>query len=83
MVKEPVPCRPGPWGGDGGKSWDDGVYAGVKQIYVTRGEVINSIQNEYDRVWQSVWSARHGSSSEKTTGKDVTFMYCTLRIHAT
>ncbi|KAL5203031.1 hypothetical protein ABZP36_013983 [Zizania latifolia] len=32
MVKEPVPMGPGPWGGEGGRPWDDGVYTGVKQI---------------------------------------------------
>lgn len=66
VVKEPVPCGPGPWGGDGGKPWDDGVYTGIKQVYITRGDVINSIQVEYDRGGQSVWSTRHGSSGEKT-----------------
>ncbi|ONM26828.1 Maltose excess protein 1 chloroplastic [Zea mays] len=30
MVKEPVPMRPGPWGGEGGWAWDDWVYTGVK-----------------------------------------------------
>ncbi|ONM04360.1 Maltose excess protein 1 chloroplastic [Zea mays] len=30
MVKEPVPMRPGPWGGEGGWEWDDWVYTGVK-----------------------------------------------------
>ncbi|XP_020257669.1 jacalin-related lectin 3 isoform X1 [Asparagus officinalis] len=66
VVKEPVPCGPGPWGGDGGKPWDDGVYTGIRQIYITIGDFINSIQLEYDRGGQSVWSTRHGSGGEKT-----------------
>ncbi|XP_029123290.1 jacalin-related lectin 3 isoform X2 [Elaeis guineensis] len=66
VIKEPVPIGPGPWGGDGGKPWDDGVYSGIKQVYITRGEVINSIQIEYDRSGQSVWSARHGGSGVTT-----------------
>uniref|UniRef100_A0A0D9WIE5 Jacalin-type lectin domain-containing protein n=1 Tax=Leersia perrieri TaxID=77586 RepID=A0A0D9WIE5_9ORYZ len=66
MVKEPVPMGPGPWGGDGGRPWDDGVYTGVKQIYVMRGTFIGSIQIEYDRGDQSVWSARHGTSGHIT-----------------
>ncbi|KAK9743430.1 hypothetical protein RND81_03G238700 [Saponaria officinalis] len=60
VVKEPAPCGPGPWGGEGGKPWDDGVYTGIKQIFLTRSEVMCSIQIEYDRNGQSVWSARHG-----------------------
>ncbi|CAL9060059.1 unnamed protein product [Musa banksii] len=64
LIKEPTPSRPGPWGGDGGKPWDDGVYSGAKQVHITRGDAINSVQIEYDRSGQSVWSARHGSSGE-------------------
>ncbi|KAK9136287.1 hypothetical protein Syun_015617 [Stephania yunnanensis] len=66
VVKEPAPCGPGPWGGDGGRPWDDGVFTGVKQIYVTRGDAITSIQIEYDRSGQSVWSVRHGGSGTAT-----------------
>ncbi|KAH7524141.1 hypothetical protein FEM48_Zijuj06G0087700 [Ziziphus jujuba var. spinosa] len=63
VVKEPAPCGPGPWGGDGGRPWDDGVFTGIKQIYLTRGpEAIHSIQIEYDRNGQSVWSVKHGGS---------------------
>lgn len=64
LVKEPAPCGPGPWGGDGGKQWDDGVFSGIKQIFVTRGETtISSIQVEYDRNGQSVWSVKHGGNN--------------------
>lgn len=64
MLKEPVPIGPGPWGGDGGRPWDDGVYSGIKQILITRGKFIHSIQIEYDRGGQSVWSSRHGGTGE-------------------
>lgn len=60
VVKEPAPCGPGPWGGDGGRPWDDGVFSGIKQIYLTRAEAICSIQIEYDRNGQSIWSSKHG-----------------------
>ncbi|KAJ3696104.1 hypothetical protein LUZ60_001481 [Juncus effusus] len=66
VLKEPVPCGPGPWGGDGGRPWDDGVYSGIKQILISRGKFIHSIQIEYDRGGQSVWSARHGGAGELT-----------------
>ncbi|KAK3231688.1 hypothetical protein Dsin_003569 [Dipteronia sinensis] len=63
LIKEPAPCGPGPWGGDGGKAWDDGVYSGIKQIFVTRTEAaVCSIQMEYDRNGQSVWSIKHGGN---------------------
>ncbi|URE47547.1 UAA transporter family [Musa troglodytarum] len=44
LLKEPAPTGPGPWGGDGGKPWDDGVYSGTKQAYITRGDAINSVR---------------------------------------
>ncbi|KAL1332553.1 hypothetical protein HN51_061339 [Arachis hypogaea] len=63
VIKEPAPCGPGPWGGDGGRPWDDGVFSGIKQIYLTKApEGICSIQIEYDRNKQSVWSVRHGGN---------------------
>ncbi|KAJ4962383.1 hypothetical protein NE237_022322 [Protea cynaroides] len=67
VVKEPVPCGPGPWGGDGGRPWDDGVFTGIKQIFLTKAEAVCSIQIEYDRNGQSVWSVRHGGSGGDTT----------------
>eukprot|EP00257_Ricinus_communis_P015536 XP_015573475.1 jacalin-related lectin 3 isoform X1 [Ricinus communis] len=69
VVKEPAPCGPGPWGGDGGRPWDDGVFSGIKQIFVTRAEAICSIQIEYDRNGQSVWSVRHGGSGGTATNR--------------
>ncbi|KAL9316582.1 hypothetical protein ACSQ67_017583 [Phaseolus vulgaris] len=67
VIKEPAPCGPGPWGGDGGRPWDDGVFSGIKQIYLTKAsEGICSIQIEYDRNRQSVWSARHGGNGGDT-----------------
>ncbi|KAA8528689.1 hypothetical protein F0562_036044 [Nyssa sinensis] len=67
VVKEPALGGPGPWGGDGGRPWDDGVFSGIKQIYLTRSEAICSIQIEYDRSGQSVWSAKHGGDDGRTT----------------
>ncbi|KAF5740802.1 hypothetical protein HS088_TW11G00881 [Tripterygium wilfordii] len=68
VIKEPVPCGPGPWGGDGGRQWDDGVFSGIRQIFVTRSaEAICSIQIEYERNGQSVWSVKHGGSGGTAT----------------
>ncbi|CAI9116823.1 OLC1v1018087C1 [Oldenlandia corymbosa var. corymbosa] len=63
IVKDPAPFGPGPWGGEGGKPWDDGVFTGIKQIILTRTDAICSIEFEYDRNGQSVWSVKHGNSS--------------------
>ncbi|XP_059636411.1 jacalin-related lectin 3 isoform X2 [Cornus florida] len=63
VVKEPAQGGPGPWGGEGGRQWDDGVFMGIKQIHLTRSNAICSIQIEYDRSGQSVWSAKHGGDS--------------------
>ncbi|XP_018821063.2 jacalin-related lectin 3 isoform X1 [Juglans regia] len=68
VIKEPAPCGPGPWGGDGGRPWDDGVFSGIKQIYLTRSsEAICSIQIEYDRNGQSIWSIKHGGNGGTST----------------
>ncbi|XVF36041.1 hypothetical protein REPUB_Repub19eG0024300 [Reevesia pubescens] len=67
VVKAPAPCGPGPWGGEGGRAWDDGVYSGIKQIFITKSEAICSIQMEYDRNGQSVWSVKHGGHGGTTT----------------
>ncbi len=69
MVKEPAPCGPGPWGGDGGRPWDDGVFSGIKQIFITRAEAICSIQIEYDRNGQTVWSVKHRGSGGTATNR--------------
>ncbi|KAL4285382.1 hypothetical protein GQ457_16G013480 [Hibiscus cannabinus] len=69
VVKEPAPCGPGPWGGDGGRPWDDGVYSGIRQIYITKSEAICSIQIEYDRNGQSLWSTKHGGHEGTTTNR--------------
>lgn len=67
LIKEPAPSGPGPWGGDGGRPWDDGVFSGIKQIFVTRADAIHSIQIEYDRNGQSVWSIKHGGNAGSFT----------------
>ena len=38
----------GPWGGLGGDPWDDGVNSAVRQIIISHGAAIDSIQFEYD-----------------------------------
>ncbi|MCL7037424.1 hypothetical protein MKW94_003906 [Papaver nudicaule] len=73
IVKEPVAHGPGPWGGDGGKTWDDGAYTGIKQIHLTRREAIISIQIQYEKEGQTVWCARHGGSDPAGTTTKIEF----------
>lgn len=44
MMKLVVPRGPGPWGGYGGKNWDDGVFKNVKDILVYIGTSINVVK---------------------------------------
>lgn len=70
IVKDPAPYGPGPWGGEGGKPWDDGVFTGIKQIILTQSsEGICCIEIEYDRNGQSVWSVKHGANAGKCTNR--------------
>ncbi|KAF5955760.1 hypothetical protein HYC85_008616 [Camellia sinensis] len=52
----------GPWGGQDGFRWDDGVYSGVRQLVIAHGAGIDSIRIEYDDRGFSVWSEKHGGS---------------------
>ncbi|KAB1218458.1 Agglutinin alpha chain [Morella rubra] len=50
----------GPWGGNGGISWDDGTYHGVREIIVVYGRCIDSIQMVYDKNGKPVSAEKHG-----------------------
>ena len=50
----------GPWGGQDGIKFDDGVSSTVRQVVITHGAGIDSIQIEYDKHGTSVWSYKHG-----------------------
>lgn len=79
-VKDPAPYGPGPWGGEGGKPWDDGVFTGIKQIILTITDAICCIEIEYDRNGQSVWSVKHGGSGGQTANRvrhiDINILVC-------
>ncbi|KAL3634253.1 hypothetical protein CASFOL_021307 [Castilleja foliolosa] len=69
LVQNPAPYGAGPWGGEGGKAWDDGVFSGIKQIIVTKTDAICCIEFEYDRNGQSVWSVKHGGNGGQTANR--------------
>lgn len=56
------PITVGPWGGQHGLCWDDGVYSSVRQLVIAHGVGIDSIQIEYDNRGTSIWSEKHGGN---------------------
>ncbi|KAL0438542.1 UNVERIFIED_CONTAM: Agglutinin [Sesamum latifolium] len=68
IFKDCVPRYPGPWGGRGGRHWDDGVFSAVKQIHVHVSDFvcIHGIQFEYlGRDGRSTWSPWQGAKFYK------------------
>ncbi|KAH9693138.1 Jacalin-related lectin 3 [Citrus sinensis] len=64
----------GPWGGQNGARWDDGVFSSVRQVVISYGAGIDSILIEYDKKGSSVWSDKHGGRGGFKTNK-VKFNY--------
>uniref|UniRef100_A0A803M619 Jacalin-type lectin domain-containing protein n=2 Tax=Chenopodium quinoa TaxID=63459 RepID=A0A803M619_CHEQI len=57
----------GPWGGNGGTSWDDGCYSGVREIKLVYDRCIDSITVVYDKNGKSVKSEKHGGNGGSIT----------------
>lgn len=64
----------GPWGGQDGIHWDDGVYSTVRQVEIAHGTGIDSIRVEYDSGGTSIWSEKHGGQGGNITDK-VSYIY--------
>lgn len=52
----------GPWGGEGGMVFDDGIYAGVREVHITRSGGLVSIRVCYDQNGRMVWGHKSGGS---------------------
>ncbi|KAJ4964608.1 hypothetical protein NE237_016457 [Protea cynaroides] len=52
----------GPWGGQDGARWDDGLNCSVRQVVISHGAAIDSIQVKYEERGCSFWSDRHGGT---------------------
>ncbi|KDP40814.1 hypothetical protein JCGZ_24813 [Jatropha curcas] len=50
----------GPWGGNGGTSWDDGIYNGVREITIVYDRCIDSIQVVFDKNGKPVIGEKRG-----------------------
>ncbi|KMT01700.1 hypothetical protein BVRB_9g211560 [Beta vulgaris subsp. vulgaris] len=57
----------GPWGGNGGTSWDDGCYSGVREIKLVYDRCIDSISVVYDKHGKLVKSQKHGGNGGTIT----------------
>ncbi|KAH9606049.1 hypothetical protein KSS87_006686 [Heliosperma pusillum] len=53
----------GPWGGDSGTIFDDGIYTGVREIQITRSGGLVSIRVCYDHNGKAVWGKRNGGTA--------------------
>ena len=67
------PVTVGPWGGNGGSSWEDGIYSTVRQLVIVYGAGIDSIKIEYDQKGCSIWSDKHGGSGGLKTDEVIFF----------
>ncbi|CAN6573430.1 hypothetical protein FF1_046416 [Malus domestica] len=79
----------GPWGGNGGTPWDDGIYNGVREITLVYGECIDSITVVYDKNGKPFKAEMHGGHGGTQTAEikllypdeyivSVTGHYCTM-----
>ncbi|KAJ9190292.1 hypothetical protein P3X46_001511 [Hevea brasiliensis] len=59
----------GPWGGNGGSSWDDGMYNGVREITLVFDRCIDSIQVVYDKNGKPVTAEKHGGVGGSNTAE--------------
>lgn len=50
----------GPWGGRGGRAWDDGSHDGIREIFVVHGDCIDSITVVYDKHGTPFTAPKHG-----------------------
>lgn len=78
----PIPPSPPPAeklqgkGGDGGASWDDGVFDGVRKIYIGQGDNgVASVKFVYDKNNQVVLGEDHGKMT-LLGYEEVIILYC-------
>lgn len=52
----------GPWGGNGGTLFDDGVYKGVREIIISRNVGIVYVKVLYEQNGVALWGSRNGGT---------------------
>ena len=71
----------GPWGGNGGTSWDDGTYHGVREITLVYDLCIDSIRVVYDKNGKAVAAEKHGGTGGSQTAEVILASYTFLPIY--
>ncbi|GLJ54871.1 hypothetical protein SUGI_1178350 [Cryptomeria japonica] len=65
----------GPWGGNGGGSWRDGAYSGIKSITVKHGHTVDAIKVSYylktDKMMDDIDLPQHGGRG----GEEATILF--------
>ncbi|RDX61002.1 Jacalin-related lectin 19, partial [Mucuna pruriens] len=59
----------GPWGGNGGNSWDDGTLTGVREIKLVYDRCIDSIHVVYDKNGNPFTTEKHGGVGGNKTAE--------------
>ncbi|KAB5532450.1 hypothetical protein DKX38_019120 [Salix brachista] len=59
----------GPWGGNGGSSWDDGIYHGVREITIVYDQCIDSINFVYNKNGKPITAENHGGVGGSRTAE--------------
>ncbi|XP_020223990.1 jacalin-related lectin 19 [Cajanus cajan] len=59
----------GTWGGNGGNSWDDGSFTGVREVKLVYDHCIDSIQVVYDRNGKAFTGEKHGGVGGNKTAE--------------
>ncbi|CAH8258004.1 unnamed protein product [Arabidopsis lyrata] len=59
----------GPWGRNGGTTWDDGIYHGVREIRLVYDHCIDSISVIYDKNGKPAKSEKHGGVGGNKTAE--------------
>ncbi|XP_045804803.1 jacalin-related lectin 19 isoform X1 [Trifolium pratense] len=59
----------GPWGGNGGTSWDDGTFTGIREIKLVYDRCIDSICVVYDKNGKPFATEKHGGVGGNKTAE--------------
>lgn len=57
----------GPWGGNGGTTWDDGTHQGIREITLVYGDCIDSIKVVYEKNGKPFMAEKHGGVGGRQT----------------
>lgn len=76
----------GPWGGNGGTSWDDGAFTGVREVTLVYDRCIDSIRVVYDKNGKPFTTEKHGGVGGNKTAEVSSIMlyivsFCFLKFH--